>query len=77
MRDFAQETLLPAGWTNGNDPAAPQRKLISRRTASDPARSQQFSFCQGVRQNRLYHAGNDDFLAFPTKADPGPNDRPP
>ena len=26
VRAYAQETLLPIGWTNGNDPAAPQRR---------------------------------------------------
>src|ERR1700759_4993847 len=58
---FAQVTMLPVGWANGNDPAASQRRLISRRTASEQERKVEpqprLSGITGACQDRISTTG--------------------
>jgi hypothetical protein len=69
MRDFAQETLLPVRWTNGNGSAAPQRKLILLGTASDPGGKKARDFAPSNPIKGGAFEINSLRLRFPARAD--------
>jgi hypothetical protein len=69
MHGFAQETLLPARWTNGNGSAAPQRKLILLGTASDPAGKKARGFAPSNPTKGGAFEINSLRLWFPATAD--------